>query len=277
MNRAPVSSLLALLLVGCSAPQKISGSAAPAAAIAPDLRVMTFNIQSGRQGLDEVAALIREHAPDVVALQEVDKGTRRSSGADQAEGLARLTGMQHFAHFRAATLHGGDYGVAVLSRHPIIEAKRFSLPTPRGLESRAVARTVLNVEGEEISVYVTHLTNRGSLSHVRVRQARFISRLMSEDPRPRILAGDLNDAPDSPALLLLSRQVTDAFATAGRGPSETYPLPFPLPWLRLDYLLACDHLRAVDAWVVRRTASDHLPVVADFVFARRSGQTTASR
>src|SRR5262245_46960621 len=61
--------LLAAALVGCAT--------APAHAGTP-LRVMTFNIKSGLYGLPNVARVIREAQPDVVALQEVDVGARRS-------------------------------------------------------------------------------------------------------------------------------------------------------------------------------------------------------
>lgn len=234
------------------------------------LRVMTFNIQSARHGLDAVAGVIREQNPDVVALQEVDKETVRSGRLDQARELARRAGYEHQRHFRATDLAGGAYGVAVLSKHPIKEALSWRLPTTRGLEPRTVARTVLDVDGREVSLYVTHLTNMASRSDLRARQAMFISRLMAEDGRAAIVVGDLNDDVDSPALLLLRRRMTDAFTAAGRGAAETYPLPV-LPDLRLDYVLSTKELRPARAFVVRKVASDHFPLVADFDFAGTTG------
>ncbi len=232
---------------------------------------MTFNIQSGAHGLERVAELIAEVGPDVVALQEVDKGTLRSGGVDQAEALAELTGLSHHAHFRATTLFGGDYGLAVISRFPIVQTRRVRLPTFRGDESRALARAVLDVEGLEISVYVTHLSHLPHRSALRAEQAEAILRRVRRDPRPALLMGDLNDAPTSPALLLLRQRFACAFTRAGEGNDRTYPLPFPLADLRLDYVLASDAFVPRRAFVVREVASDHFPVVADVQLVPRAG------
>ena len=56
--------------------------------------------------LDRIAALIRGVAPDLVALQEVDSVTGRTSGVDQAVELGRLTELQsvfgRFMPYRAS-------------------------------------------------------------------------------------------------------------------------------------------------------------------------------
>ncbi|HZA13433.1 MAG TPA: endonuclease/exonuclease/phosphatase family protein [Myxococcaceae bacterium] len=242
------------------------------------IRVATFNIQSARHGLDAVAAVIREMAPDILALQEVDKGTTLSNGRDQARELADRAGFSHQVHFRAANLRGGEYGVAILSRFPVLMARHFELPTPRTVEPRAVAWTILDVGGQEMSVYITHLSSGGERSDLRARQARFIERLMSHDPRPKVLMGDLNDAPDSPAVLGLSRRLSDAFERTGHGSAETFALPLFLPDLRLDYVLASTELTPVGSFVVRRIASDHFPLVADFELrAARENVAAAAR
>ena len=49
------------------------------------LRVMSYNIEYGHEGLDSVAAVIRDQHPDIVGLQEVDvHWSERSNFADQA-------------------------------------------------------------------------------------------------------------------------------------------------------------------------------------------------
>ena len=62
---------------------------------AADLRVMVYNIHAGKDAagvdnLERVAQVVRDAAADLVLLQEVDRGTRRSGGVDQPEVLARL-------------------------------------------------------------------------------------------------------------------------------------------------------------------------------------------
>jgi endonuclease/exonuclease/phosphatase family metal-dependent hydrolase len=77
-----------VLLASCNA-------AHPATApnVASDARVLVYNIHAGKDaaGIDNltrVAELVRSTKADIVLLQEVDKGTRRSGNVDQPAVLA---------------------------------------------------------------------------------------------------------------------------------------------------------------------------------------------
>nr|AYM53959.1 endonuclease/exonuclease/phosphatase family protein [Pyxidicoccus sp.] len=227
-----------------------------------ELRVMTFNIQSGARGLENVARVIRASVPDVVALQEVDVGSTRAGGLDQVAELSRLTGLPYRAHFRTTELYGGAYGIALLSRFPLESLAQYPLPVPANAEPRTLAHAVLQVDGREVSVYLTHLIRRPFNGDARVRQSALVSRLMSADPRPKLLMGDLNDDPGSRPIRLLRRDLRDVVATTG-GAKGTYPMPLFLPTLRIDYVLACDAFTPVSSRVLRVDVSDHYPVVAD--------------
>jgi endonuclease/exonuclease/phosphatase family metal-dependent hydrolase len=232
--------------------------------VAERLRVMSFNIQSAAHGVDQVAGLIKEEAPDVVALQEVDLGTTRAKGTDQTEAIAAVAGFPHHLFFKATRLLGGEYGIALLSRYPIRYSRQLALPTPPGVEPRTVAQVILDVNGSEVSVYLTHLSNLARRSELRLIQASFIARMMQDDHRPKMLLGDFNDEPDAPALLLLKHKLTDVLATRGHGSEVTYPMPLFLSDIRLDYVMSSSELSPKDAFVVRKVASDHFPLVADF-------------
>lgn len=265
-----LAGLFLALPIACasSAPVTLSAPGALALPVAArtasegDLRVMTFNIQSGRQGLDKVAGAIRSAAPDIVALQEVDVHTRRAGGVDQSAELAWRTGLPYFAHFRTTSLHGGDYGVAILSRFPLESVEQHPLPVEPGSEPRTVARIVMQVHGQEVSVYVTHLTRRPFNGDIRVRQSAAIMKLMDEDSRPKLLMGDMNDTPESGSVRLFKRELLDVFALRGQGAADTYPLPV-IPNVRIDYVLASERFMPRSSQVLRVKASDHYPVVAD--------------
>ena len=90
---------------------------APAAVV---LRVLSYNIHhgeglDGRIDLSRQAEIMKREEPDLVALQEVDRGTVRSGSVDQLAELARLTGLAP-VFGQTIALQGGDYGVGVLSR-----------------------------------------------------------------------------------------------------------------------------------------------------------------
>src|SRR5688572_2803857 len=81
-------ALVATVLAGCGSDDTAemtvdaapgSDSAPTADAPIPTLKVMTFNIKSGRDSsLEAVAQVILDEAPDLVALQEVDVDTMRT-------------------------------------------------------------------------------------------------------------------------------------------------------------------------------------------------------
>ena len=97
---------------------------APAARGRVSLRVMSYNIHVGvgmdkKQDLKRIADVIKLYNCDLVGLQEVDRGVERTGRVDEIRELARLTGMDYaFAH--NLDYQGGQYGVAVLSRFPML-------------------------------------------------------------------------------------------------------------------------------------------------------------
>jgi endonuclease/exonuclease/phosphatase family metal-dependent hydrolase len=124
-------SLVAVLL--CSATSCVSRTQSEANLQRADtVRVLVYNIHAGKdaRGVDNVqrvVALIRETRADLVLLQEVDQGTRRSGVIDQPMVLAAGSGF-HVAFGSALDYDGGKYGVATLSRWPIALDTLYRLP-----------------------------------------------------------------------------------------------------------------------------------------------------
>ena len=81
---------------------------------------MTYNIHVGvgmdkKLDLQRIADVINKERPDLVGLQEVDRGVKRTEGKDEIVELAAMTRMDYaFAH--NLDYQGGQYGVAILSR-----------------------------------------------------------------------------------------------------------------------------------------------------------------
>lgn len=99
------------------------------------LRVMTYNVRHcnppSKKGVIEVesiARVINEANPDLVALQEIDRFTKRSGlELDQAKELGKLTGM-HSYFVKAIDWDGGEYGIAILSKFKILDSVNIQLP-----------------------------------------------------------------------------------------------------------------------------------------------------
>lgn len=226
------------------------------------VRVMTWNIKhGGESSLESVAAVIAAEAPDLVALQEVDLMTGRSGQVDQAARLGDLTGMEH-AFVPALLSHdGGQYGLALLSRHPILSAER--IPLPSSGEQRVLALLEVELEPDHVvPVGVTHFGVTGAAE--RQEQATAVLAALAGRPSA-ILAGDLNATSSEASVAALRTSLSDAWSRGGAGSGNTIPAWFPTR--RIDYiLLGAD-------WTARLTArvpgassqSDHRPVVATLI------------
>src|SRR5688572_23064245 len=89
------------------------------------LRIASWNIRAAQTApVDALAAEMRAMQADIVALQEVDIGTRRGGFVDQPGELATTLGFQYVF---AASINWdeGHYGLALVSRWPLVSAKRY--------------------------------------------------------------------------------------------------------------------------------------------------------
>jgi len=232
-------------------------SAGPVRAAEPaTLRVMTYNIHHGegtdqRFDLDRLAKIIRDAQPDLVALQEVDRKTDRASGVDQAEELARKTGL-HMAFGKSISLPGGDYGNAILSRLKLGKVVVHKLPSPEEGEPRVALAVEFEGPGRRTSMFVsTHLCHLSEAN--RLAQVKQLDELLSKADRRVILAGDLNARPASPPML--------ALLEGWWNPLEDEQT--------IDYVLVRnrDGWRSVSARkIAEPTASDHDPVVVELAW-----------
>lgn len=234
---------------------------------ASTVRIMTWNIHhgegtDGRFDLDRIARIILAESPDVVAIQEVDVKTGRSSGVDQAAELGRLTNM--YAVFGPAMPYdGGHYGDLLLTRVEPEDFVAHPLPHSPANEPRvAVAVSLRTSKRGAYTVVNTHLDHlrddRDRIAQVTEINGRFRPVAPDED-RPVILTGDLNDVPGSRAITLLE----DAGWT-NTGVKMTFPSDAPNR--SIDYVMVrpASRFRVIDHRVLdEQIASDHRALVVD--------------
>jgi endonuclease/exonuclease/phosphatase family metal-dependent hydrolase len=232
------------------------------------VRWVSYNVKSCQQGgLDGVVAVLGRLEPDVVGLQEVDRGTQRAGGADQAAELARRLGLRYHA-FGAATPWpgGGEYGVALLSRLPIAGVRTWPLWVPsdpdvdEGLrEPRTLLSATVELPGGAARVFVTHL---GLGARQRAAQARELAAAADQAAvhGPVAILGDLNAPPDAGELAPLFATWRDAHGDLPRRKRGTFPAGADLAHGAItDYVLLPRQARVSDARVVPDVegASDH--------------------
>jgi endonuclease/exonuclease/phosphatase family metal-dependent hydrolase len=224
----------------------------PAPAI---LRLMTFNIKHGEvSSLEAIADVILQEHADIVGLQEVDVDADRSGNVDQPHRLGQLTGMANLFRTALTLSDGGLYGLAVLSRYPIIISDRLNLTS--GSEQRILVTVDIDVAGTTIPFCVTHL---GLTASERTTQVSEILTAIGSKPYA-VLVGDMNAQPDEPSMKNLGAQLTDAWVAAGVG--DGYTIPADVPDRRIDFVwFEKTWAGASEAHVPVTQASDHRPVV----------------
>jgi len=241
---------------------------------------MTYNVHScmgkGGKPLPElIAEVISSYMPDVVALQELDSGLKRTGFVDQAGELARLLKMQFHFH-PSLYLEDGFYGNAILSRFPLKPVKADALPMLSGInthETRGVLWVEVELEKTIIQVLNTHL---GLNRRERILQIKHLTgKKWLRHPlcsAPIIFCADLNALPTSSVYREIRKILRDGQEFFGRGLKRTWPSRFPL--MRLDYIFVSPDVQINNISVPRshltRSASDHLPVIAEIALPAES-------
>ena len=257
-----------------------------------EIRVVTYNIRHG-EGMDKkvdlprIAKVLVAAKPDIVALEEVDQGTKRTNRVDQPKEFAQLTGMK--AVFgRNIDFDGGGYGTAVLTKLPIrsresVKLKSFYESTPKHQEQRGVQVIELGEKnGQKLLFLCTHLDYRPP-DNERMNSAATINELIRKrGDELAIIAGDFNATPESRPIRALAEEWKiagwkDGVETEltrdwdvkrpplGKKPVAVVTFPADKPDHCIDYVM----VRPAERWKVvelrvlaEPVASDHRPVLA---------------
>jgi len=193
---------------------------------------------------------------------------------------------------------GGEEGLALLSRFPILEHRATPLPEARATEARIVLSARVAAGGEPVWVHTTHLHYRLDDGLAREKQVLAVDDLVRSfgreagDP-PQLLCGDFNAPPDADEIRFLRGLCTlagrrthfqDAWLRARPGEpgltwssdnEQTRPLRSLDIDRRIDYVFVTTRRKdgrgtVLDARVVLRErdeggacASDHFGVLAE--------------
>ena len=229
------------------------------------LRLMTYNIRHGA-GMDDVidldrqANVIRDAAPDVVGLQEVDSCVKRSGYIPEAAVLGSKLGM-YSTFGPAIPLTGGKYGVAILSKERPLSVRNIPLP---GTEKR----TLLVCEFEEYVFATTHLdlTEENRLASLPI-----IIEEATRWDKPFFICGDWNDTPSS--TLIKTMKKSFFFINNTIDNSANYTFPAGTPKSIIDYIASYGKgftsIRSRKV-INEPEASDHRPVIVEIKLERYS-------
>lgn len=262
-----------MVLLSCiadDAPELIEEELQDTVSVVPNLRVMTYNIHLAnppsageKRDLPAIASVINGADPDLVALQEVDVYTERS-GIDihQAKELGRLTNMTAFYVKAMDVFNGGWYGLAILSKFPIVDSIGYHLPPDPavGGEMRELAVVTVQMPDGPIIVFAgTHLDHKSEKN--RLYQADRLRKILQKETAPVILAGDFNAVPGS---LTLDYFDTYFLRTCTHNCSPTFPAHNPKSAIDFIMYENSNEISIVShKTIFEDYPSDHFPVVAE--------------
>jgi endonuclease/exonuclease/phosphatase family metal-dependent hydrolase len=251
------------------------------------VRIATFNILHGhsteddRVDVDRLATAVKALDADVLGLQEVDRDQPRSLGADLTAVAAEAMGAvdSQFVAALAGTPGGtwmaatgeeqpgsAAYGIALLSRFPVVSWRVVRLPTLRGRgpvwfrdsrraamvrdEPRVAVAAVIEGPDGPFTVATTHLS---FVPFWNSWQLRRLVGSLTGTREPLVLLGDLNMEP------------AQAARTSGLRPlASGLTFPSGTPTRQLDHILARGPLRASGpAEAPLLPLSDHRALVVD--------------
>lgn len=233
------------------------------AGVDPVLRLMTWNIHGGIGpdrcfDLNRIAALVLKHKPDILALQEVDT---RGRPLDCLAPLAAFE-IEHLTEARTMVVPDGHYGHALYSRWPLRDVVLHDL-SMRWHEPRMAIETRVETPFGPLHLAAVHL---GLAIWERHRQAMALADMARRiGDMPTIMMGDFND------WFSLGR-VRRAMASLLPERTRLRSFPAGRPLLQLDRIYCSRHATIVRSFTdeAARTASDHLPVIADIRLATAS-------
>jgi endonuclease/exonuclease/phosphatase family metal-dependent hydrolase len=241
-------------------------------------RIVTYNVHrcvgnDRRLNVGRIVDVLAELKPDIVALQELDVGRRRTDHVDQAHEIARRLDMA--CHFNAAlTVEEELYGDAILTCYPERLVKAGPLPGHpgfRALEPRGALWVEVEIEGVPVHIVNTHLGLVPKEQQIQANHLAGPAWLGHPHCRgPKILLGDFNATATSVVYRTFLKGLSPARGLAPiKTPTATFPSPLPV--LRIDHLFVSPEIRVTDVFApfapLTRVASDHLPLVMDFEVA----------
>lgn len=249
------------------------------------LRVATLNLAHGRkdsinqlfvwestfkENLDDVADVLAQYKPHVVALQEADDVSRWSGSFDHVAYLAAAAEYPWRTHVSNAEGWLYSYGTALLSAQPIAETIKHTFqPSPPTLDKGFVLAQIewsSDDKSRKIDIISVHLDF--SRQSVRDAQIGEMLEILSTRTNPTIILGDFNSEWLAETSVIKELAEKSRFITYKPEAANCNSYKDK----RLDWILISKDMEFTSYQVLPDTLSDHAMVIADIRFIDDPGQ-----
>jgi endonuclease/exonuclease/phosphatase family metal-dependent hydrolase len=245
--------------------------------ISPDpdsttLSILTFNIQQGadepgNMNFEGQRAEIARFNPDILALEESDTARIANGNNDFVRYISETLG--YYSYYGPKTVTG-TFGIALLSRYPITNARTFYMESVG--EQAATIWAQITVGGIIFNVFVTHLgnyrnTTLGDRTQI-VQQENIL--VEASGKQNAILMGDFNFEPNTEQYNITVAELYDSWELvyndnpANAVVDPNIPGDRIIPDQRIDHIFLSSQLNESITYIryVGGYASDHPAVYA---------------
>lgn len=245
------------------------------------LRVATLNLAHGRkdsinqlfvwentfkENLDDVADVLAQYKPHVVALQEADAVSRWSGSFDHVTYLAAAAEYPWRTHVSNAEGWLYSYGTALLSALPIAETIKHTFqPSPPTLDKGLVlAQIEWSSDDKNILRKIDIISVHLDFSRKSVRDEQIVEMLeiLSARNNPTIILGDFNSEWLAETSVIKELAEKSRFITY-KPEADNYNT---YKDKRLDWILISKDMEFTSYQVLPDTLSDHTMIIADIRF-----------
>jgi endonuclease/exonuclease/phosphatase family metal-dependent hydrolase len=254
------------------------------------IKVMTYNIDNFSRILSvanetdrlrEFNDFINKENPDFICLQEAFITEKEYSQAK----FKKISALVAYPY----RIHPTEKAIVIFSKYPPSQSQKITITEKLRNNGNSAIVADFQIEQRKFRLLTFHLQSNSirerteailenqtirdkqtifevlravrAMSYYRAKQAAQISEFIGKSPKNLIVAGDLNDTPQSYTYRELSSQLQDAFAQKGFGLGTTYG--GTIPALRIDYVFCSPDVKVLSHRILKKDFSDHYPVIAE--------------
>ncbi|MFV2015055.1 MAG: endonuclease/exonuclease/phosphatase family protein [Candidatus Heimdallarchaeota archaeon] len=243
------------------------------------IRVMTYNLHfgqnfDGKYDIGGFKDVIKKQKPNIVSFQEVTYQSPFNGYTTMFIELKSLMKSLGFDYFYTSEGYNYNLGNTVFSQYEITSTKTINYNDWNAWQRNAVEVTI-NVNGNNVIVYSTHLTHipGGGTGEVRIKEVEQLLKIVANhdlNSENIIMMGDFNIVPvdddgnSNQEYLLIISQLDDAWVEATSS-GDGFTVPADDPKKRIDYIFVSTQLNVTSCELYDSLASDHLPVTCELV------------